>query len=78
MGNKRGRPPVDPQRTKGVHLDIRLSEDEKEAFKKAAELEGLALSVWIRQRLRKAARKELEDAGVAVPFLLKARNQTSR
>jgi hypothetical protein len=71
MATKRGRPPADPARAKVEHLDIRLETQEKRAFKEAAELAGLALSAWIRERLRRAARKELEGSGRPVPFLAK-------
>ena len=30
---------------------------------------GLALSAWVRERLRRVARKELQESGRAVPFL---------
>jgi len=48
---------------------MRLEPVEKEAFRAAAELAGLDLSAWIRERLRGLARKELEGAGKTVPFL---------
>jgi hypothetical protein len=67
--NKGGRPPKDASKKKNVHLDMRLEEVEKEAFRAAAELAGLDLSAWIRERLRSAARAELEGAGQSVPFL---------
>lgn len=66
---KRGRPRKDPERTKGDYLDIRLETAEKQAFKDAADLAGLDLSAWVRERLRAAARKELENAGQPVAFL---------
>jgi hypothetical protein len=69
MARKRGRPPVDPEKAKAIHLDIRLEVAEKQAFKDAADLAGLGLSAWIRERLRRAARKELEEASLPVSFL---------
>lgn len=66
---RRGRPPKDPDKVKGLRLDMRLDEHEKEGFRMAAEMAGLELSAWIRERLRKVARKELEDAGKKVPFI---------
>jgi uncharacterized protein (DUF1778 family) len=69
---KRGRPKKDPNRAKGEYLDIRLEAAEKQAFRDAAELAGLDLSAWVRERLRATARKELEGAGLAVAFLSKA------
>jgi len=50
-------------------IKIRASNGEKEAFEKAAQLAGIALSAWVRERLRGAARRELVDAGKQVPFL---------
>lgn len=49
-------------------IEMRVADDEKEAFKKAADLSGLNLSAWVRERLRKAAVNELEQAGVPIPF----------
>jgi len=69
---RRGRPKKDPARAKGDYLDIRLEVSEKRAFRDAAELAGLDLSAWVRERLRSVARKELEGAGLAVAFLNKA------
>jgi uncharacterized protein (DUF1778 family) len=69
MARKRGRPPVDPEKAKAEYLDVRLEVAEKEAFKEAADLAGLALSAWVRERLRRAARQELEESGRSVPFL---------
>ena len=50
-------------------LQLRLQEAEKEAFQRAANLAGVALSAWVRERLRSAARRELVEAGEQVPFL---------
>lgn len=66
---KRGRPPKGPGRTKSEYLDMRLEVAEKQAFRDAAELAGLDLSAWVRERLRLAARRELESANRAVAFL---------
>ena len=66
---RRGRPPKGADKVKGIRLDMRLDEAEKEAFRAAAELSGLDLSAWIRERLRRVARGELEKAGQSVPFL---------
>ena len=79
---RRGRPPKSPGSTKGIRLDMRLAETEKEAFRAAAELSGLDLSAWIRERLRQVARRELREAGRPVAFLevasstVKARQET--
>jgi uncharacterized protein (DUF1778 family) len=50
-------------------LQLRLKASEKEAFQLAADLAGVALSAWVRERLRGAARRELVEAGTQVPFL---------
>jgi predicted HicB family RNase H-like nuclease len=50
-------------------LQLRLKPAEKEAFQLAADLAGVALSAWVRERLRSAARRELVEAGKQVPFL---------
>ena len=52
---RRGRPPKGSGKIKGIRLDVRLEEVEKQAFCAAAELNGLDLSAWIRERLRRAA-----------------------
>lgn len=69
MGNPRGRPPVDPSKTKAEYLEVRLDASEKSAFREAAELAGLGLSAWVRERLRMVAREELGLAGRVVAFL---------
>jgi hypothetical protein len=51
-------------------LELRLVSEEKLAFQEAADLAGVALSAWIRERLRRAAREELEGFGRTVPFLI--------
>jgi hypothetical protein len=68
---KRGRPPKGVDRLKAEYLDIRLLGVEKQAFRDAADLAGLDLSAWVRERLRMLARKELEAAGQPVAFLVK-------
>ncbi|MHB8245504.1 MAG: hypothetical protein ACYDGN_09150 [Acidimicrobiales bacterium] len=50
-------------------LQIRLEEPEKRGFQAAAELAGLPLSSWVRERLRLAAIRDLESAGQQVPFI---------
>jgi hypothetical protein len=54
---------------KAVPLNIRVAEAEKVAFARAAEIAGVALSAWIRERLRAAALRELDNIGEAAPFL---------
>jgi uncharacterized protein (DUF1778 family) len=55
-------------------LRLRLGADEKIAFERAAEISGLTVSAWVRERLRRAARMELEDVGEQVPFARLLRN----
>lgn len=55
------------QKTQSVK--IRLEPLEKYTFEKTAALAGLSFSAWVRERLRRAARLELEEAGEKVPFL---------
>ena len=69
MAKKRGRPTVDPSKTKSEYLEVRVSVAEKQAFREAADLAGLALSAWIRERLRQVAQKELETHGRRAAFL---------
>jgi uncharacterized protein (DUF1778 family) len=54
---------------KSLTIQIRLTPEEKAGFVKAAELSGISLSNWVRERLRLAAVRELEGAGVRVPFV---------
>ena len=48
---------------------LRLSKQEKKAFKLSAKLAGVPLSVWMRERLRLVAIRELESANFKVPFI---------
>ncbi len=50
---------------------LRMTPDEKRAFQEAARLAGISLSAWVRERLRLAAIRELESAGLPVPFVPK-------
>lgn len=70
MGKKKtGRPKKPPASIKGRYLQVRVSEAEKSAFDAAADLAGLEMSAWVRERLRIVARKELMEGGRQVPFL---------
>ena len=66
---KRGAPKKAPVDAKGDTLQIRVNAAEKEAFTEAAKLDGKKRSEWMRDRLRRLARQELERAGKKVPFL---------
>jgi hypothetical protein len=58
---------------------IRVSPEEKEAFQRVSEISGVALSAWIRERLRRYAARELQEAHEEIPFLRKGgRNGTNR
>ena len=52
-----------------VPFNIRVAESEKVAFERAAEVAGVSVSAWVRERLRKAAKADLQEAGQPVPFL---------
>jgi predicted HicB family RNase H-like nuclease len=65
----RGRPKSD--KVMGEYMELRMDVSEKEAFVKAAEVAGMSLSGWVRDRLRRSARKELQEMELPVPFLEK-------
>lgn len=54
---------------KTVTVQVRLSLAEKDGFVEAADLAGIPLSSWVRERLRLAAIRELEAARRPVPFV---------
>ena len=66
---KMGRPKKKSDAVKSSWLEVRCEEKEREAFRAAAEAQGLAMAAWIRQCLRRSARKELEDMNLPVAFL---------
>lgn len=55
--------------TKTKVLQIRLTDSEKQGFQAAADLAGIPLSSWVRERLRLAAIRDLESAGQKIPFI---------
>lgn len=67
--SKRGRPLKPPGTHKREYLDVRLDASEKEAFRDAADVAGLPLSAWVRERLRRAAMQELDAVGKQIAFL---------
>ena len=69
---KRGRPRKSEAEKRPEYLDVRLDVFEKKSFKDAANLAGVPLSTWVRERLRNAARRELIEAGHSVAFLQRA------
>lgn len=50
-------------------MQVRMSKSEIETFKNAARLSGITVSSWVRDRLRKAARQELQSSGQRVAFI---------
>jgi uncharacterized protein (DUF1778 family) len=66
---KAGRPKKEPDAMKTEYIELRCEASEKQTFRDAADAAGLPLSGWIRQRLRRDARKELEDLERPVAFL---------
>jgi uncharacterized protein (DUF1778 family) len=56
-------------KTRDDRFELRLEPSEKQAFKDAADLAGLSLAAWMRERLRRAARLELEESGRKIAFL---------
>jgi antitoxin component of RelBE/YafQ-DinJ toxin-antitoxin module len=54
---------------KQEYLQVRIDADEKKAFADAAELAGIPVSAWVRERLRQCATRELEAASQTVAFL---------
>ena len=58
-----------PDAVKTEYIEIRCETGEKQSFRDAADAAGMAMSQWIRDRLRKAARKELETLNKPVAYL---------
>lgn len=52
-----------PNDAKSSRLDLRLTEEERELYQRAAEQDARTLSNWIRDRLNKAATAEVGGAG---------------
>ena len=67
--SRRGRPHGATGKAKGELMQVRLDVAEKQAFTDAASMDGKDLSEWVRDRLRRIARQELEKAGKPVAFL---------
>lgn len=71
MTKPRGRPPKQKGSGKTRYLQVRVTDPEKAAFDTAADLAGLDMSAWVRERLRLAARSELQGYGKPVSFIKK-------
>jgi uncharacterized protein (DUF1778 family) len=69
MKRKQGAPKKSPDAAKLELLQLRVNAAEKTAFQDAATLDGKKLSEWIRDRLRRLSRQELEEVGKPVAFL---------
>jgi uncharacterized protein (DUF1778 family) len=69
MGKKRGAPKKAASQAKKALIQLRINDAEKAGFQAAADLDGMKLSEWIRHRLRRVSREELEAHGQTVPFL---------
>ncbi|HKZ42851.1 MAG TPA: hypothetical protein VJ044_17970, partial [Candidatus Hodarchaeales archaeon] len=65
--NTQGRPKQLKTRTDLVQF--RLTDSEKRAFQDAASHAGISVSTWIRERLRRAAIRELEEASIPIASL---------
>ena len=55
MAKRMGRPPKDPEKKKRGFLQVRVDDAEKQTFQAAADLAGLDVSAWVRERLRTVA-----------------------
>jgi hypothetical protein len=56
-------------RLRNDNLLVRVKTVEKQTFQEAADVAGVPLSAWVRERLRWAATKELQESGREVAFL---------
>ena len=66
---RRGRPRKGSGTAKSMSLLLRLDPGEKQGFTDAARLAGVPLTVWIRERLRQVATRELQSADMPIVFL---------
>jgi len=67
MATHPGRPKK--KRPLGEYLEVRVEGLEKRAFRDAADLAGIPLATWVRERLRQIAIRELEAAARPIAFL---------
>jgi len=54
---------------KDYNLQVRLTQAERDTLNLVANGSGISVSAWVRDRLRRAAREELQSSGIKVPFL---------
>ena len=52
-----------------LHVKFAALPEEKIAFERAAEINGMSLSGWIRYVLRKSSADDMKHAGEHAPFL---------
>jgi hypothetical protein len=57
------------QMSDSYNLQVRMTLAEKQGFEAAAKASGVSLSAWVRDRLRRSAREELQASGILVPFI---------
>ncbi len=55
------------EKTQSAALRIRLFPEQEEMIRQAAELAGISISAWIRERLTRAARREISRAARYAP-----------
>jgi hypothetical protein len=58
-----GRPPKLPEERLSERLEVRAAADEKADFERCADMAEIKLSDWIRDRLKRAAQRELRAQG---------------
>ncbi|MDB5343345.1 MAG: hypothetical protein JWP89_1722 [Schlesneria sp.] len=59
---KRGRPKGSiADKTRDIPIQIKVFAEEQDAYRTAAERDGLTMSAWIRQQLNRAARSECSE-----------------
>jgi hypothetical protein len=75
INQRRGRPPKGSGDAKSESVLLRMEPREKEGFLLAATIAGVPLAIWMRERLRRAATRELEEAGREVAFLVKRKSR---
>jgi uncharacterized protein (DUF1778 family) len=49
--------------TKTARFELRLTDEEKELYQRAADRDGRSVANWIRDRLQRIAREELGEGG---------------
>jgi hypothetical protein len=74
----RGRPRKSSGQAKSEGVLLRMEPSEKQGFSEAASVAGVPLAVWMRERLRLAAMRELEAADRPIPFLPPSRDSQGR